>query len=109
MVSRIVSCTIDPAKVNEFRTALNNKLLPRIQSQPGFIENIESLDPTTGQFCCVTLWRTEKRAGPTNATRSGHVQLPTTPAALGKKVSFVLNSEQDLRSLGSPPQRRGQS
>jgi hypothetical protein len=58
MVSRIINCTIDPAKVNEFRNALNNQLLPRIQAQPGFIENIESLDPNTGQFCCVTLWKT---------------------------------------------------
>ncbi len=58
MFSRIVSCTINPAKVSEFRTALNNQFLPRIQSQPGFIDNIESLDPATGQFNCVTLWKT---------------------------------------------------
>ncbi len=58
MVSRIVSCTINPANVSEFRTALNNQFLPRIQSQPGFIDNIESLDPATGQFSCVTLWKT---------------------------------------------------
>ncbi len=58
MLSRIVSCTINPAKVSEFRTALNNDFLPRIQSQPGFIDNIESLDPATGQFTCVTLWKT---------------------------------------------------
>ena len=57
MFSRIVSCTIDPAKVNEFRTALNNQFLPRIQAQPGFIDNIESLDPATGHFRCVTLWQ----------------------------------------------------
>lgn len=57
MFSRIISCTIDPAKVTEFRTALNNQFLPRIQSQPGFLENIESLDPATGQFSCVTLWK----------------------------------------------------
>ncbi len=58
MFSRIVSCTINPAKVNEFRTALNNQFLPRIQSQPGFVDNIESLDPASGQFSCVTLWET---------------------------------------------------
>lgn len=58
MFSRIVSCTINPAKVSEFRAALNNHFLPRIQSQPGFVENIESLDPATGQFTCVTLWKT---------------------------------------------------
>jgi len=58
MYSRIVSCTINPEKVGEFRTALNNEFLPRIQSQPGFVDNIESLDPGTGQFTCVTLWKT---------------------------------------------------
>lgn len=58
MFSRFVSCTINPARVNEFRTALNNEFLPRIQVQPGFLENIESLDPATGQFTCLTLWKT---------------------------------------------------
>jgi len=33
MFSRIVSCTINPAKVNEFRNALNNQFLPRIQAR----------------------------------------------------------------------------
>jgi quinol monooxygenase YgiN len=59
MISRIVSCTIDPSRVEEFRTALNNNFLPRIQSQPGFVENIESLDPATGQFCCTTVWKSQ--------------------------------------------------
>jgi heme-degrading monooxygenase HmoA len=58
MVSRIVTCTVDPAKVDDFKRALNNEFLPRIQSQPGFVDNIESLDSTTGQFCCTTLWKT---------------------------------------------------
>jgi quinol monooxygenase YgiN len=56
MVSRVINCTINPARVNEFRTALNNQFLPRIQAQQGFIENIESLDPASGQFSCLTLW-----------------------------------------------------
>lgn len=57
MISRIITCNINPAKVSEFKTALNNEFLPRIQAQPGFLENIESLDPATGKFCCVTLWK----------------------------------------------------
>jgi quinol monooxygenase YgiN len=56
MIARIISCTVTPAKVAEFRTLLNNTILPRVQSQPGFIENIESLDPSSGQFSCTTLW-----------------------------------------------------
>lgn len=58
MFSRIINCTIDPAKLNEFKAAVNDQFLPRIQSLPGFVENIESLDPATGQFSCVTLWKT---------------------------------------------------
>jgi heme-degrading monooxygenase HmoA len=45
--------------MNEFRSALNQEFLPRIQAQPGFVDNIESLDPTTGEFCCTTLWKSE--------------------------------------------------
>jgi quinol monooxygenase YgiN len=58
MYSRIITCTIDKAKVNDFRKDLNEKFLPQIQSQPGFVDNIESLDPATGQFSCMTLWKT---------------------------------------------------
>ena len=59
MFSRIINCTVNPAKINEFKSALNSQLLPRIQAQPGFIENIESLDPATGQFSCLTLWESK--------------------------------------------------
>jgi hypothetical protein len=58
MISRLVSCTIDPAHITEFQTTLNKQLLPRIQAQQGFVDNIESLDPATGQFSCMTLWKT---------------------------------------------------
>ncbi len=58
MISRIIHCVIDPAKVDEFRTELNGQILPRIQEQKGFVDNIESLDTATGQFCCTTLWET---------------------------------------------------
>jgi hypothetical protein len=37
MYSRIVNCTIVPARVSEFKSALNKEFLPRIQVQPGFI------------------------------------------------------------------------
>jgi heme-degrading monooxygenase HmoA len=57
MVSRIVTCTIDPSKAIEFKTVLNEIFLPRIQAQPGFVDNIEAFEPATGKFCCVTLWK----------------------------------------------------
>lgn len=57
MIARIITCTVTPSKVNEFRTLLNKTLLPKVQSQPGFVENIEALDPQTGQFSSTTLWQ----------------------------------------------------
>jgi hypothetical protein len=57
MIARIINCTVTPSKVGEFRTLLNNTLMPKIQSQHGFVENIEALDPNTGQFSSTTLWR----------------------------------------------------
>lgn len=57
MISRLLTCTIDPSKIKDFRAALNNEFLPRIQAQPGFVENLESLDPSTGQFSCLTVWK----------------------------------------------------
>jgi quinol monooxygenase YgiN len=56
MIARIVTCTVQPAKLNEFRKILNDQILPLVQAQPGFVENIEALDPNTGQFSCTTLW-----------------------------------------------------
>lgn len=56
MIARYVSCTIRPEKLDEFRDTLNSEFLPRIQSQPGFVESLESLDPVTGKFTCMTVW-----------------------------------------------------
>lgn len=57
MYSRTITCKIDTSRIDEFRAALNHEFLPRIQAEPGFIDNIESLDPGTGEFCCMTLWK----------------------------------------------------
>ena len=57
MFARIITCTVQPAKVSEFRTLLNNKLLPTIQAQAGFVENIDALDPNSGHFVSTTLWK----------------------------------------------------
>jgi len=44
---------------DEFKNELNNELLPRIQEEKGFVDNLESLDPVTGEFSCTTLWETK--------------------------------------------------
>lgn len=57
MYARIVTCTVQTARIADFRRLVNDQLLPLVQSQPGFVENIEALDPNTGQFSCTTLWQ----------------------------------------------------
>ncbi len=59
MFSRVITCDIQPDRISEFRNIVNEELLPRIEAQPGFLENIESVDPNTGKYCCVTLWESE--------------------------------------------------
>jgi quinol monooxygenase YgiN len=60
MISRIVDCKIRPENLNEFRRALNEKFVPRIKSQPGFVDIIESIDSSSGRFICNTFWKSSQ-------------------------------------------------
>lgn len=60
MISRIVNCQVRPEKLNDFRRSLNEKLVPRIKAQPGFVDIIESIDTKTGQFVCNTFWKSHE-------------------------------------------------
>ncbi len=60
MISRIVSCTVKRDKVNEFRNALKNELLPKIIREPGFVDVIESIDNGSGTFVCTTFWESRQ-------------------------------------------------
>ncbi len=60
MFSRIVQCEIQTSKLGELRQALNDTVLPTLRQQPGFVDVIESCDPVTGDFVCMTLWRTNE-------------------------------------------------
>ena len=60
MLSRIVTCNVKPEKLTEFRNALNQQFLPRIQRQHGFVDVVESIDTATGTFVCNTFWNTRQ-------------------------------------------------
>ncbi|MGI9102440.1 MAG: putative quinol monooxygenase [Terriglobales bacterium] len=60
MISRIVSCNIKPDKLNEFRATLKTAVLPNLTRQAGFVDLIESIDTSTGQFVCTTFWDTHQ-------------------------------------------------
>ncbi len=60
MFSRIVECEIQTSKLGELRNTLNNTVLPHLRQQPGFVDVVESCDPDTGEFVCMTLWKTKE-------------------------------------------------
>jgi heme-degrading monooxygenase HmoA len=62
MFSRIVQCHLKNNRLDDARQALVNELIPQLRRQPGFIDVIESLEPQTGQFVCMTLWKTREDA-----------------------------------------------
>src|SRR5436309_503064 len=90
MIARIITCNVTPAKVPEFRTLLNNTILPKIQSQPGFVENIEAIDPVSGQFSCTTLW--QSRADVENYDNNAFPEIAA-------KMSPLLNSNPTVQTL----------
>lgn len=57
MISRIVDLNVRPGRLNEFRRTLNDKFISRIKSQPGFVDIIESVDPSSGHFVRNTFWK----------------------------------------------------
>lgn len=62
MFSRIVQCNLKQNRLDEARQALSSEVIPNLRKQPGFIDVVESLDAQTGQFVCMTLWRTREDA-----------------------------------------------
>jgi len=90
MIARIITCTIAPKKITEFRTLLNSTLLPRIESQPGFVENIEALDPNSGHYSSTTLWH--NRADVENYDNNVFQEIAT-------KMSPLLNGNPSVQTL----------
>ncbi len=90
MIARIINCTVTPSKVTEFRTLLNTTLLPKVQSQPGFVENIEALDPGSGHFSSTTLWH-----NPADVENYDDKLFPEIVA----KISPLLNGKPIVQTL----------
>ncbi len=93
MISRIVTCNVRPEKVDELRTTLNQKLLPRIQRQPGFVDIIEALDTTTGTFVCNTFWNTRQDLVKYENTLFPEVAQTLTPLVENEPTIQTLNVE----------------
>lgn len=110
MLARIITATVQPAKISEFRALLNNKLLPVVQSQPGFLENIEALDPNTGQFSCTTLWKSRDDIERYDNGVFPEIASKMSPMLRGNPVVLTLpvenSSTQHVRAAAASPSSR---
>lgn len=60
MYTRIVQCTVNPEKRNEFNRTLTSELLPQIRQQSGFVDVVEMFSSTDpNEFVCMTFWKDE--------------------------------------------------
>ncbi len=58
MYTRIVRCTVNPQKRDQFSRTLTNELLPKIKQQPGFVDVVEMFSETSpDEFVCMTFWK----------------------------------------------------
>ncbi|HET7185010.1 MAG TPA: antibiotic biosynthesis monooxygenase [Terriglobales bacterium] len=93
MISRIVSCTVRPEKINEFRNALKTAVLPNITRQPGFVDLIESMDDGTGTFVCTTYWNTRHDVEHYDQTLFQEIAQKLIPLIEGQPEIKTLNVE----------------
>lgn len=93
MVSRIVTCNVPTNKLNEFTTRLSTTHVPRIKNQPGFVDIIESVDPNTGNFVCMTLWRTRQDVERYEKSLFQEISSDLTPLVNGQPEVQTLNVE----------------
>jgi len=93
MVSRIVTCNVPTNKLTDFTTRLSTTHVPRIKNQPGFVDIIESVDPNTGNFVCMTLWRTKQDVERYDKSLFQEIAEDLTPLLNGKPEVQTLNVE----------------
>ena len=63
MFTRIVDCTVKPEKREEFKHRLTNEVVPILQKQPGFVDEITLFSDTEPERCvALSFWKTKNDA-----------------------------------------------
>ena len=63
MFSRVVAVRTKPGKVREFTQAIQNKILPILEDQPGFVDEILLVSATEpDQILALSFWKSQQDA-----------------------------------------------
>lgn len=60
MYTRVFQATIKADRLMDFKETLNNEVVPLVNKQPGYIDNVEMY--SGNNLVCVTFWRTRDDA-----------------------------------------------
>ncbi len=63
MFTRIVECTVKPDKKDEIQQRLRNEVLPLLQKQPGFVDEITlASEHEPERMVAISFWKTREDA-----------------------------------------------
>jgi len=63
MFTRIVECTVKPDKKEEMQQRLRNEVLPLLQKQPGFVDEVGlTSDHDPERMVAISFWKTREDA-----------------------------------------------
>jgi heme-degrading monooxygenase HmoA len=74
MFFRLVSCTVDPGKVDETVAVFRSANAPGLAALPGFVQVLYGLNRKTGKVTTVTVWDSEEHE------RASRANIPNTIA-----------------------------
>ena len=93
MITRIVQCQLKTDRIEQARQALLTEVHPKLRQQPGFVDVIESLDPATGKFVCMTLWKTPEDVRKYDEKTFPEIAQKLTPLVNGEVTVDTLTVE----------------
>jgi heme-degrading monooxygenase HmoA len=63
MFTRIVECTVRPDKKDELQQRIRNEILPLLQKQPGFVDEVGLVsDHDPERMVAISFWKTREDA-----------------------------------------------
>jgi heme-degrading monooxygenase HmoA len=90
MHTRMVQCNVQKQRVNDLRKTLTEEVHPILRKQAGFVDVLETLDADSGQFVCMTLWRTKE-----DADRFGNSDFNK----VAEKLTPLMDGQPTVRSM----------
>lgn len=95
MISRIVQLNVKKECLGDLRQALAETYNPRIKQQPGFVDMVQSLDAQSGQFVCMSLWKSSEDVARYDSGLFQEIATAVTPLVTDAPTVKTMTVETD--------------